>query len=48
MTLGRTEVAKNEISALVTTPLEPDLLKASIDKECALVMEYYQSILSQL
>ena len=48
LTLGRTEVAKNEISALVTTPLEPDLLKASIDKECALVMEYYQSILSQL
>lgn len=48
LTLGRTEVAKNEISALVATGLEPDLLKASIDKECALVMEYYQSILAQL
>lgn len=48
LALGRTEVAKNEISMLVTAPLEPDLIKASIDKECALVMEYYQSILAQL
>lgn len=48
LTLGRTEVAKNEISALVTTGLEADLLKASIDKEYALVIEYYQSILAQL
>ncbi len=48
LALGRTEVAKNEISALVTTQLEADLIKASIDKEYALVMEYYQSILAQL
>lgn len=48
LALGRTEVAKNEISALVTAELESDLAKASIDKECALVMEYYQSILAQL
>ena len=48
LALGRTEVAKNEISALVNAEFEADLIKASIDKECALVMEYYQSILSQL
>ena len=48
LTLGRTEVAKNEISSLVTTGLDSDLIKASIDKEYALVMEYYQSILAQL
>lgn len=48
LTLGRTEVAKNEISSIVSSGLDADLIKASIDKESALVMEYYQSILAQL
>lgn len=48
LALGRTEVAKNEISTLVSSDLPDELKKASIDKEAAEVTEYYQSILAQI
>ncbi len=48
LALGRTEVAKNEISALLASDLSAPLIKASIDKEAAAVADYYQSILAQI
>lgn len=48
LVLGRTEVAKEEIFSILSTRLNADLLKTSIDKECAATLEYYQSILGQL
>lgn len=48
LVLGRTEVAKEEISSLISADLSADLLKSSIDKESASAIEYFQSILGQL
>ncbi len=48
LTLGRTEVAKNEISSLIDAHLSSEEKIASIDKEEREVKEYYQSILAQL
>lgn len=48
LVLGRTEVAKEEISSLLSCGLEEAEIKASIDKECEEVTEYFQSILGQI
>lgn len=48
LVLGRTEVAKEEISSLLSCGLEEDVIKASIDKESEEVTEYFQSILGQI
>lgn len=48
LVLGRTEVAKEEIFSVLSTNLNADLLRNSIDKECAATLEYYHSILGQL
>ncbi len=48
LALGRTEVAKNEISSLIDAHLGKEEIIASIDKEEREVREYYQSILAQL
>ena len=46
--LGRTEVAKEEIYAILATDLNEDLLKTSIDKECAETLDYFQGVLGQI
>jgi hypothetical protein len=48
LVLGRTEVAKEEISSLLACGLEEAEIKASIDKESEEVTEYFQSILGQI
>ena len=48
LVLGRTEVAKEEISSILATDLNGDLLKTSIDKECDETLDYFQSILGQI
>ena len=48
LTLGRTEVAKNEISSLVSAELSDEEKIISIDKEEREVKEYYKSILALL
>lgn len=48
LTLGRTEVAKNEISSLIETNLSNAEKIKAIDNEENQVKEYYQSILAQL
>ena len=48
LALGRTEVAKNEISSISKADLQYTEIITAIDKEEADVKEYYQSILAQL
>jgi hypothetical protein len=48
LTLGRTEVAKNEISSLIEANLSNAEKVKAIDNEEVGVKEYYQSILAQL
>ncbi|MEE0946325.1 MAG: VanZ family protein [Acutalibacteraceae bacterium] len=48
LSLGRTEVAKEEISCLSETELPFEELKECVDKQVADTLEYYKNILSQI